>query len=421
MLETRNLGVGYGNLQVVHDVSLAIGQGEIVALVGGNGAGKTTTLRAIVGLLPPWQGEVLLDGQSIQNLKTPQIVSLGLAYVPEQKSVFPKMTVMENLELALNSKEAKQKKQETMAEVFDLFPRISSTTKLKQMAGTLSGGEQRMLVIARALMSRPLLILLDEPSLGLAPKLVQDLFEAIEKIHDRGVPILLVEQNVTLALQIADRAYVLEQGRIVLEGTGPELSEMPHIRERIWAFNVQVKELHTMDYTTLAAQLFLTGIFLSSLYILVTFGLTMIFGVMEIVNFAHASFAILGGYACLMAVSALGMNPFLALMPVVVFMALVGLFTFDFFARYTLDLGDSHVVIYYALLLIISNILALIYGLDYKFIPSICGLQPAADWSDKIPPHQGPRGFVEPGDCGGPELIFEIQRGGPEDPGGFAK
>lgn len=231
MLETRNLGVGYGNLQVVHDVSLAIGQGEIVALVGGNGAGKTTTLRAIVGLLPPWQGEVFLGGQSIQNFKTPQIVSLGLAYVPEQKSVFPKMTVMENLELALNSKEAKQKKQETMAEVFDLFPRISSTTKLKQMAGTLSGGEQRMLVIARALMSRPLCILLDEPSLGLAPKLVQDLFEAIAKIHDRGVPILLVEQNVTLALQIADRAYVLEQGRVVLEGSGPELSEMPHIRE----------------------------------------------------------------------------------------------------------------------------------------------------------------------------------------------
>jgi branched-chain amino acid transport system ATP-binding protein len=231
MLETRSLGVGYGNLQVVHDVSLAVGEGEIVTLVGGNGAGKTTTLRAILGLLTPWQGEVRLDGQQIQNLKTPQIVSLGLAYVPEQKSVFPKMTVMENLELALNSKEAKQKKQETMAEVFDLFPRISSTAKLKQMAGTLSGGEQRMLVIARALMSRPRFILLDEPSLGLAPKLVQDLFEAIEKIHRRGVPILLVEQNVTLALQIADRAYVLEQGRIVLEGCGRELSEMPHIRE----------------------------------------------------------------------------------------------------------------------------------------------------------------------------------------------
>lgn len=231
MLETRNLGTGYGNLQVVHGVSIAIRKGEMVALVGANGAGKTTTLRAIMGLLPAWEGEVLFDGKPIQGLKTPQIVSLGLAYVPEQKSVFPKMTVMENLDLSLNSREAKQKKEESLVEIFELFPRISSNAKLKQMAGTLSGGEQRMLVLARALMSRPRLILLDEPSLGLAPKLVSDLFEAVEKIHARGVPILLVEQNVTLALQIADRAYVLEQGRIVLQGTGRELAEMPHVRE----------------------------------------------------------------------------------------------------------------------------------------------------------------------------------------------
>jgi branched-chain amino acid transport system ATP-binding protein len=231
MLETRDLGTGYGNLQVVHGVSIAIRKGEMVALVGANGAGKTTTLRAIMGLLPAWEGEVLFDGKPIQGLKTPQIVSLGLAYVPEQKSVFPKMTVMENLDLSLNSREAKQKKEESLAEIFELFPRISSNAKLKQMAGTLSGGEQRMLVLARALMSSPRLILLDEPSLGLAPKLVYDLFVAVEKIHARGVPILLVEQNVTLALQIADRAYVLEQGRIVLQGTGRELAEMPHVRE----------------------------------------------------------------------------------------------------------------------------------------------------------------------------------------------
>jgi len=231
MLETRDLGTGYGHLQVVRGVSIAIRKGEMVALVGANGAGKTTTLRAILGLLPAWEGEVLFDGKPIQGLKTPQIVSLGLAYVPEQKSVFPKMTVMENLDLSLNSREAKQKREESLAEIFELFPRISSNDKLKQMAGTLSGGEQRMLVLARALMSRPLLILLDEPSLGLAPKLVSDLFEAVEKIHARGVPILLVEQNVTLALQIADRAYVLEQGRIVLQGTGRELAEMPHVRE----------------------------------------------------------------------------------------------------------------------------------------------------------------------------------------------
>lgn len=231
MLEVKNLSVGYGNLQVIHEVSFALGKGELVALLGGNGAGKTTTLKAVMGLLPPWEGEVLLDGKPIHKLKTPSIVSMGLAYVPEQKSVFPKMSVLENLELALNSEKAKERKDETMREVFDLFPRISSKTKLHQMAGTLSGGEQRMLVIARALMSLPAYLLLDEPSLGLAPRLVQDLFEAIKRIHAGGVPIFLVEQNVNLTLQIVDRAYVLEQGKIVLEGSGQELCEMPHIRE----------------------------------------------------------------------------------------------------------------------------------------------------------------------------------------------
>ena len=231
MLEVKNLGVGYGNLQVTHQVSFTLDKGELVALLGGNGAGKTTTIKSVMGVLPAWEGEVLLDGKPIHQLKTPQIVSMGLAYVPEQKSVFPKMTVLENLELALNSPESQEKKDQTMKEVFDLFPRISSKTKLKQMAGTLSGGEQRMLVIARALMSLPTYLLLDEPSLGLAPRLVQDLFEAIKQIHAKGVPIFLVEQNVNLTLQIADRAYVLEQGKIVLEGTGSELCEMPHIRE----------------------------------------------------------------------------------------------------------------------------------------------------------------------------------------------
>ena len=231
MLEVKNLGVGYGNLQVTHQVSFTLDKGELVALLGGNGAGKTTTIKSVMGVLPAWEGEVLLDGKPIHQLKTPQIVSMGLAYVPEQKSVFPKMTVLENLELALNSPESQEKKDQTMKEVFDLFPRISSKTKLKQMAGTLSGGEQRMLVIARALMSLPTYLLLDEPSLGLAPRLVQDLFEAIKQIHAKGIPIFLVEQNVNLTLQIADRAYVLEQGKIVLEGTGSELCEMPHIRE----------------------------------------------------------------------------------------------------------------------------------------------------------------------------------------------
>ncbi len=223
--------MGYGRLPVIEDLSLDLSQGEMVALLGGNGAGKTTTIRAIMGILTPWNGEILFAGRPIHDLKTPAIVSLGLSYVPEGKSVFPKMSVMENLELALNSPEAKSLKEKTLREVFDLFPRLAEPKKQKQLAGTLSGGEQRMLVVARGLMARPRLLLLDEPSLGLAPKLVQDLFAAIKKIHGQGLPILLVEQNVHLSLQLAERGYVLEHGRIVLQGKGSELIEMDHVKQ----------------------------------------------------------------------------------------------------------------------------------------------------------------------------------------------
>lgn len=231
MLEVRNLAVGYGNIQVIYDITFHLSEGEVVALLGGNGAGKTTAIRSIMGILPPWKGEIFFDGQAIHKLKTPAIVSRGLSYVPEGKSVFPKMTVLENLELAVNSPEAKMAKIKTFDEVLGLFPQLERGNKLKQLAGTLSGGEQRMLVIARGLMARPRLLMLDEPSLGLAPFLVQDLFVAIEKIHEGGVPLFLVEQNVNLALQIANRGYVLEHGRIFLEGTGQELSQMPHVKE----------------------------------------------------------------------------------------------------------------------------------------------------------------------------------------------
>lgn len=231
MLEIRSLAVGYGNIQVIYDISFHLSEGEIVALLGGNGAGKTTTIRSIMGILPPWKGEIFFDAQPIHNLKTPAIVLRGLSYVPEGKSVFPKMTVLENLELAVNSPEAKTAMSKTLDEVLNLFPQLGKTSKIKQLAGTLSGGEQRMLVIARGLMARPRLLMLDEPSLGLAPFLVQDLFETIEKIHRGGVPLFLVEQNVNLALQIANRGYVLEHGRIFLEGTGRELIQMPHVKE----------------------------------------------------------------------------------------------------------------------------------------------------------------------------------------------
>jgi len=231
LLVIKNLATGYGYLQVIDDVSLNLSEGEVVALLGGNGAWKTTTIRSIMGVLPPWNGEVLFSGQPIHHLKTPAIVSLGLSYVPEGKSIFPKMTVLENLELAVNSPEAKTLKSKTLKEVFSLFPRLSEGSKQKQLAGTLSGGEQRMLVIARGLMARPRLLLLDEPSLGLAPQLVQDVFTVIEKIHQQGMSIFLVEQNVHLALQLASRGYVLEHGRIVLAGKGNELIEMEHIKQ----------------------------------------------------------------------------------------------------------------------------------------------------------------------------------------------
>ena len=231
MLSIKNLAVGYGHLQVIRDVSLNLSEGEVVALLGGNGAGKTTTIRAIMGLLPPWDGEIFFDGQPLHHLKTPTIVALGLSYVPEGKSVFPKMTVMENLELAADLPEAKSQKENTLKEVFDLFPRLADPKKRKQLAGTLSGGEQRMLVVARGLMTRPRLLLLDEPSLGLAPKLVQDLFAAIKKIHQQGRSIFLVEQNVHLSLELAGRGYVLEHGQIVLEGKGSELIEMDHVKQ----------------------------------------------------------------------------------------------------------------------------------------------------------------------------------------------
>ncbi len=231
MLSVKNLSVGYGHLQVLEDLSLDLAEGEIVALLGGNGAGKTTTLRSIMGILAPWAGEVLFAGKALHEMTTSAIVGLGLSYVPEGKSVFPKMTVMEKLELALNSSEARRLKEKTLGEVFALFPRLADPKKRKQLAGTLSGGEQRMLVLARGLMARPRLILLDEPSLGLAPKLVQDLFESIEKIHKQGMSILLVEQNVNLSLQLAERGYVLEHGIIVVQGKGSELMKMDHIKE----------------------------------------------------------------------------------------------------------------------------------------------------------------------------------------------
>jgi branched-chain amino acid transport system ATP-binding protein len=219
---------GYGDLTAVRDVSLEVRAGEIVALIGSNGAGKTTTLRAICGLLPPRAGRVEVDGVSVGGLTPTAIVARGLAHVPEGRQLFPTMTVLENLELGARTPEASRRRAETLERVLALFPRLAE--RRSQLAGTLSGGEQQMTAIGRALMARPRLLMLDEPSLGLAPVVVSAIFENLRAINRDGVTILLVEQNVLRALRLAHRAYVLENGTIVLHGASQELLADPTIR-----------------------------------------------------------------------------------------------------------------------------------------------------------------------------------------------
>ncbi len=228
MVGVRELEAGYGSLQALWGVTLEVAPNEIVAVIGGNGAGKTTLLKSIAGLLRPLGGEVRFGGQVISHLPANQIVSLGIALVPEGRKVFPQMTVRENLEMGAYLPQARGKFEASLDEVTRLFPRLGE--RAGQVAGTLSGGEQQMLAIGRALMSHPSLLLLDEPSLGLAPLLVREIFRIVQAINRQGTTILLVEQNVRQALEIAGRAYVLETGRVVLSGTGRELLGHPHVR-----------------------------------------------------------------------------------------------------------------------------------------------------------------------------------------------
>jgi len=221
LLRLESVKAGYGDLTAVRDVSLEVRAGEIVALIGSNGAGKTTTLRAICGLLPPRAGRIEVDGVSVGGLTTTAIVARGLAHVPEGRQLFPTMTVLENLELGARTPEASRRRAETLERVLALFPRLAE--RRSQMAGTLSGGEQQMTAIGRALMARPRLLMLDEPSLGLAPVVVSSIFENLRAINHDGVTILLVEQNVLRALRLAHRAYVLENGAIVLHGPSERL------------------------------------------------------------------------------------------------------------------------------------------------------------------------------------------------------
>jgi branched-chain amino acid transport system ATP-binding protein len=228
MLKIDDINVYYGNIHALKGVSLEINEGEIVTLIGANGAGKSTLLKTISGLLKPKSGDVLFEGKSISGKVAQAIVKQGLSHVPEGRRVFANMSVEENLELGAYLRKDKKGIREDFEKVYQLFPRLHE--RRKQLSGTLSGGEQQMLAMGRALMARPKLLLLDEPSMGLAPLLVKTIFRIIEEINKTGTTILLVEQNANMALSIADRAYVIETGKIVIAGSSEELNQSDQIR-----------------------------------------------------------------------------------------------------------------------------------------------------------------------------------------------
>ncbi len=229
MLKVENLVVSYGMIEAIKGISFEVNDGEIVTLIGANGAGKTTTMHTISGLLKPVSGSILLDGKDITKVPSHQIVSMGLAQVPERRRVFALETVEENLELGAYSRKDKEAIAADMEAVFEKFPRLRE--RRKQLAGTLSGGEQQMLAMGRALMAKPRIMLMDEPSMGLSPLLVHEIFRIIDEINRQGTTVLLVEQNAKMALGIADRAYVLETGKITLEGTGEQLANDERVRK----------------------------------------------------------------------------------------------------------------------------------------------------------------------------------------------
>jgi branched-chain amino acid transport system ATP-binding protein len=229
LLRVDGIEAGYGGLTAVSDVSLEVREGEAVALIGANGAGKTTTLRAVSGLLPLRRGRIEFQGQRLDGLGPAEIVARGIAHVPEGRQLFPTMTVRENLELGARTRAARAGRGEMLERVFELFPRLRE--RREQLAGTLSGGEQQMCAIGRGLMARPRLLMLDEPSLGLAPVLVKAIFEDLVRINAQGITVLLVEQNVLRSLHLAHRGYVLENGRMTLSGPRDELLASGHIKQ----------------------------------------------------------------------------------------------------------------------------------------------------------------------------------------------
>jgi len=229
LLKVENLNVYYGAIHALKGISLEVNEGEIVTLIGANGAGKSTTLNTICGLLRSRSGSITYQGQLLNGYSTPVIVKMGISQVPEGRRIFPNLTVKENLELGAYLRRDRDGIRKSMQDVFQHFPRLEE--RQKQMAGTLSGGEQQMLAIGRALMSRPRLMLLDEPSMGLAPVLVQEIFNIIREINEQGTTILIVEQNAHMALSVANRGYVLETGRIILHGSAAELVNNQEVKK----------------------------------------------------------------------------------------------------------------------------------------------------------------------------------------------
>jgi branched-chain amino acid transport system ATP-binding protein len=228
LLSVQGIDVFYGEVQALWDVSFEVERGEIGTLIGSNGAGKTTSIKTVSGLLAPRAGTITFNGERIDRLPAHRIVERGIAQVPEGRRLWPEMTVQENLELGAYTKEARTKRTETLRRIYDLFPRLYE--RRSQAAGTMSGGEQQMCAIGRGLMSLPKLLMLDEPSLGLAPLLVAEVFEIVREINRGGVTVLLVEQNVRHALELASRSYVLESGRVVLSGSGKDMLNNPEVQ-----------------------------------------------------------------------------------------------------------------------------------------------------------------------------------------------
>ena len=229
MLKIENLNVFFGGIHALKGISFNVPKGKVITLIGANGAGKSTTLRTICALIKPKEGKVKFNNKIITNISTDKIVKSGIALIPEGRKIFPNLTVQENLQLGAYARDNSKEVEKDLEWVYELFPRIKE--RLWQKGGTLSGGEQQMLAVARGLMSRPKLLMLDEPSLGLAPLLVKEIFDIIKRIHKEGMTVLLVEQNAFAALKIADFAYVLETGRVVLQGTGEELLQDERVKQ----------------------------------------------------------------------------------------------------------------------------------------------------------------------------------------------